>query len=51
MCASPMPILRGIGLGDPARRDAETLALDAAAYKRMWRHGGQIAYLFQVRAL
>ncbi len=46
-----LDILQGIGLGDPATRDAETLALGAAVCKRMWQQGGQIEYLFQALAL
>lgn len=49
--AQALQILRGIGLGEPDTRDAETLALGAAVYKRMWQWGGQIEHLFQALAL
>ena len=38
-------MLERIGLRDPATRDAETLALGGAVYKRWWEYDGQMENL------
>jgi tetratricopeptide repeat protein len=40
--AKALSLLEDIGLRDPANRNAETLGLGGAVYKRMWERGGQL---------
>jgi|APLak6261663543_1056040.scaffolds.fasta_scaffold00666_4 predicted acylesterase/phospholipase RssA len=40
-------LLESIGLRDSATKDAETLALGGAIYKRMWEFGGQLEHLYE----
>ncbi len=43
--ADALTMLERIGLRDPATRDAETLALGGAVYKRWWEYDGQMENL------
>lgn len=43
--ADALAVLERIGLRDPATRDAETLALGGAVYKRWWEYDGQMENL------
>jgi len=42
-----LQILEEIGLRSPDTKDAETLALGGAVYKRLWEYNGQLEHLHQ----
>lgn len=48
--ARALKILEGIDLRDAANKDAETLALGGAIYKRMWEYDGQLEHLYEALA-
>jgi len=49
--ADALAILENVGLRDPANRNAETLALGGAVYKRLWEYRGRLEYLYEALAL
>lgn len=45
--AEAIKILEGIGLRDNNNKDAETLALGGAVYKRLWEYDGQLEHIYE----
>lgn len=49
--AQALDLLERVGLRDPENRDAETLALGGAVYKRRWERFGQLEHLHEALVL